>query len=277
MARRSGLTEKQIADRYASGFGAGEFSEYRPWIDHHDLSSLGLASRVPSRKTGRLHHLFSQIETTAFLEFIRMPEVCDVREQYPLDREVTRAIALEMGVAHPVYPNGVDTVMTTDLVVCVAESDQIIFFARSGKPASELENERVLELLEIERRYWEFKGVHWSLVTDVDRSEACRRNLEWMHGMEELDDGTAHPAYWSDRIDAFLKLFAKQKDQSFEELEDSLVARGVMQRGEIINVIRHLCWTTELQFDLEQTFDLSWPVKALKWRTAPAQKARSVA
>jgi len=251
------LTEKQIERRYAEGRGQGELSSYRPFIDHHDLSSLGRASRAPSRKTGRTHHFFSDVETSAFLELIRMPEVVDVREQFPLDREDTRAIAAEMGVDHPKYRNGVDTVMTTDLLVLVSAGSETIRYARAGKRVADLSDARTLEKLEIERRYWQRRGVHWSLVTELDRSDACVVALSWMHGMEELPEN-GHPAYWTDRIAAFRAEFAKARDMSLEDLDRKLVKHG-FQAGEMLNVLRHLAWHGQLSFDLDQEFNFRWP------------------
>lgn len=133
------LSESDIERRYKAGRGGGELSKYRPWIEHHDVSGLGLASRIPSAKTGRHHHLFSQYTSAAFLELIRMRIVTDVREHYPLDREVTREIATEMGVPHPIYRNGIDKVLTTNLLVSVDGPDGAVLFARAGRRADDLD------------------------------------------------------------------------------------------------------------------------------------------
>ena len=252
------LTEAQVQKRYAEGRGSGELADYKPFIDHHDVSSLGLASRVPSVKTGRIHHFLSNVETDAFRELVRMPQVLDIREQYPLDREDTRRIAAEMGVPHPVYRPGVDMVMTTDLLVIVASGGEQVRFARAGKTIADLADPRTMEKLEIERRYWTSRGVHWSLVTDLDRSARRATTLAELMGMEALPEED-QPSYWTDRIAIFRTELAKARGSTFEDLDRRLARKG-FQSGEMINVLRHLAWHGEIAFDLDQTFDIRWPV-----------------
>lgn len=252
------LTEKQIAKRLAEGRGEGELGGYKPFIDHHDLSSLGRSSRVPSAKTGRLHHLFSDIERSAFLEFIRQPQVFDVREQFPLERAITRRIALEMGVPHPQATPGTDLVMTTDLVVVVRSAGKESWFARAAKPAGALGDKRTLEKLEIERRYWSERGVHWALVTDLDFSQQRRDNLIWLHGCEKWPEG-AGVDYWEDRSAVFLEALRRAKDLTFAELENRL-ARSNFQTGDMVTLVRHFAWHGRIDFPLENSFSPKWLV-----------------
>ncbi|KYP10253.1 MAG: hypothetical protein A0129_13925 [Limnobacter sp. CACIAM 66H1] len=60
-------TEKKIAERQKAGYGEGSGSAYNPWLEVFDLSSTGRSRRVWSSKTGRAHHLFSDVEHDIFI------------------------------------------------------------------------------------------------------------------------------------------------------------------------------------------------------------------
>ncbi|HEX8513683.1 MAG TPA: TnsA endonuclease N-terminal domain-containing protein [Allosphingosinicella sp.] len=254
-------SEEEIARRYAQGRGQGDLADYHPWLDFYDLSSTGLAARLPSAKTGRLHHLMSGIEIGAFLELIHSPGVIDIQEQYALDREDTRAIAAELGIRHPVYPGTkVDVVMTTDLVVLRLEGDVVRRYARAVKPASKLEDLRILEKLEIERRFWALRDEDWAIITDQEQSQRRRASLEWMHAKEVLHE-ESEPDHWTTRIAAFVAAVrSARQGATFEDLERALLARGLFQPDEMVTVIRHLCGTGRMQSDPDQGFDITWPV-----------------
>lgn len=85
----------------------------------------------------------------------------DIREQYPLPLNATRAIAQERNIAHPVHPRGKhEIVMTTDFLLTVQCDDHTLYHARTFKYAEEInvQSNRVFEKLEIERLYWKPKG-----------------------------------------------------------------------------------------------------------------------
>ena len=81
-------TEEKIKRWTAEKRGKGTGASYQPWIEVKDVSSLGRSRRVWSPKTGRVHHLLSDIEHDIFLAAEWSSNVQDIREQYPLDREV---------------------------------------------------------------------------------------------------------------------------------------------------------------------------------------------
>ena len=72
----------------------------------------------------------------------------DIREQYPLNREETLAIADKLGVKHP---GNNDYIMTTDFLVTKSDNT---FHAYSIKTAKDSLSDRDLEILCIEKMYW---------------------------------------------------------------------------------------------------------------------------
>lgn len=279
--RRYSFDQEKISRFLKEGRGQGHGAQYSPWLTVQDVSSLGRATRIHGRKTGREHHLLSDIETAAFLLFDWSETVTDIREQYPLDREETRRIAAEMGVRHPFDTQGkCDIVMTTDFLVDVLTSNGPQLHVRSVKPAKELDDRRTLEKLEIERRYWAGKSDSWGLITEWDIPPQRVKNLRWLHemfslaGMEET-----YPGYWSDRCSRFLQCLPHATGGTIKRFIQQLESSQGFAAGEGLMVLRHLGATKQLLIDLDQPFTVNAPLATLGIVAVPtgSQQTRGVA
>lgn len=63
MARqRYGIDEDRIARLQKEGRGQGRGADYHPWLTIQDVPSQGRSHRLKGIKTGRVHHLLSDIE-----------------------------------------------------------------------------------------------------------------------------------------------------------------------------------------------------------------------
>lgn len=279
--RRYGFDDDKLARFLGEKRGQGHGKNYRPWLTIQDVSSLGRSSRIHSRKTGREHHLLSDIETALFLLLDWSDSVSDIREQFPLDRDETRRIAADMGVRHPADTQSrIDIVMTTDFVVNWRVGDKITLVARSVKPARELDNARTLEKQEIERRYWHIKGVNWGLVTDLDLPAQRIKNLRWLHEMQSLQHMTApYPDYWNDRCDRFLTCLPQASGMSTKQFVRLLESTQGFAIGEALTVIRHLAANKRITIDLDTKFDMQVQVDTFDVAVpnAMAQPTRRIA
>lgn len=200
----------------------------------------------------------SDIETSMFLVLDWSEVVTDIREQFPLDREKTRRIAADMGVRHPFDTQGrTDIVMTTDFVVDVRVGNTTKEVARSVKPASELEKSRTLEKQEIERRYWNEKGIEWALVTEVDLPVQRIKNLRWLHELKSLQNLTEpYEGYWLDRCSRFIASLPKASDLTLQQFLRVLESSHGFGTGEALTVLRHLAANKQIAIDLDCKFDL---------------------
>ncbi|KAJ48915.1 TnsA endonuclease, partial [Clostridium tetanomorphum DSM 665] len=72
-------------------------------------------------------------------------------------------------------------VISTTFLITITDSNGVRYFARSIKAQSELERNKSLQKMEIERRYWEAKGIDWGIVTQKDIPIVMARNIEWVH------------------------------------------------------------------------------------------------
>lgn len=184
-----------------AGRGCGTGADYQPWhqVTRSDPGSRG-RSHLINWRFGRLHHFLSDQEMVAFAFASMLPNLVDLREQYPLAHEAlepeiaayqlssdvkaadgTLQIAEDLGHKHPVLrKDGVVApwVMTTDLVLTLQNpAGRYELLAISVKHDNELSNPRTLELLRIEREYWLRQDVYWLLLSPSLYSPAVANTI----------------------------------------------------------------------------------------------------
>ena len=185
MAKHKRVWNQAIHEKYVrEGRGSGCGPDYKPWIRVQDFASRGVVSRVKGRTTGRVHHLMSNNELAYFYILDWSENVTDIREQYPLsDLESAIGIAAQAGVRYPKdNTSGYPYIMTCDFMISTTSGPK----ARTIKMSSELSNKRVLEKLEIERRYWSKLSVDWKIVTENEILFRKAKNVEWLYSAREL-------------------------------------------------------------------------------------------
>lgn len=260
------MNEKRIAKRIAEGRGSGEGAEFKPFLTIRDVSSRGGRSRVLGAKTGRVHHLLSDLEARAFYEMEWDDLVVDIREQVPLPRDVTRRIADGLGVRHPRIPKSdVDAVMTTDFVFDRREGEDIRRRPVFVKYECDLQNPRVQQKLKIERRYWALQGFELEEWTEERLPKVRGDNLQWLHAMHHLDDCPYPRAgHWRKRGDELLHFLRRCPQQSsISKVIDGAEKSGIFGAGEVVSLIRYLGWRKVVMIDPDRGFDARRPVSSL--------------
>lgn len=186
--RKSGWTEEKIARYIKEGRGQGELSEYIPWLKIQDVPSNGNVTRLMGWKTKRQHEFLSNLELGYFYLLEWSEDVYDIREQFPLDIELTHKISEDKGIPHSIDSSTkVNIVMTTDFFITVLKNNKKTFIARTVKPSTELEDKRVIEKFEIEREYWNSKGIDWGIITERELPKSFIKNIQWVHKYHSLD------------------------------------------------------------------------------------------
>jgi len=177
-------TEEKYKRFLREGRGQGEGKDYKPWLTIQDFPSKGRCHRIFGWKTGRIHHLFTDSEAKFFYLLEWEDAVVDIREHFPLldfddwvkDREDLRFDLFTD------KKSGLKYVISTSFLITVKTPDnKVKYVARSLKAASELERKISLERLEIERRYWQARGIDWGIVTNRDIPIVKAKNIEWVH------------------------------------------------------------------------------------------------
>lgn len=208
-------SEEAIRRLEIEGRGKGAAEHYLPWIMVHDISSRGRSRRVMGVKVRRPHHLLSDLEWQTFLHLEHCPSVVDIREQFPLDRDITRELAAVLGIHHPCYPGThVPVVMTTDFLATRIIDGKQVFEAFDVKDDEAAEDDRVLAKLQLHRAYFEGMGMAHRLVFRSSISKNIARNLEWARqalckpGEEEAYEGLLEEV--ARRIDSEFGAYSKR-------------------------------------------------------------------
>ena len=142
--QRYGFDEQKIERFHKEGRGKGRGAEYKPWLTIHDVPSRGRSHRLQGIKTGRVHHLLSDLECNFFYLLDWSEPVTDIRERFPLEREATRRIAEGLGINHPIdVATRTPLVMTTDFLIDVVRDERLTLMARTVKMSEDLDKPRV--------------------------------------------------------------------------------------------------------------------------------------
>ncbi|MGH0526142.1 TnsA endonuclease N-terminal domain-containing protein [Bacillus cereus] len=236
--RKNEWTEKKIKKYIKEGRGSGEVSNYKPWLTIQNVPSHGNNTRSLGWKTNRRHEFLSNLERDYFFILEWMDDIIDIREQFPLNRELTYKIASEKGINHPICRE-TDTliVMTTDFLITIREGKEIKTIARTVKPSEQLEDKRIIEKFEIERAYWERNGIDWGIVTEKDIPIVMANNISWLYKFYYLDDIKD-----IDFIIIFYNylLRASRNNSTLIELFNQFDNRYNLENGEAINYFKHL-------------------------------------
>lgn len=243
--RKTALTEKKIAEMEKEGRGQGTRAEYKPWINIQDFPSEGLSSRGTGWKTNRIHQFLSKLESDYFYVLEWNNLVVDVREQFPLNREETILIANEKGIKHPTDTKSqVPIVMTTDFLITFENSEGRKLVARTIKPSKKLEDNRTIEKFEIERAYWESRGIDWGIITEKEIPKIMVENVEWLHNsfykIEEMPDSTLQTFIQQ------LKLILKNNNTTIIELVTEFDKTFQLENGMGLKVLKYMIARKEI-------------------------------
>ena len=155
---------------------------YQPFVKVQDISSLGRSHRVFGHKSGRTHHLLSDLELSVFLLFEWNTNVVSINEQFALNLEETLALATEANIKHPSI-RGKNKVMTSDFYITLNAKNKAMTsqMALQVKYAKDLDDPRTLEKIELERRFWKAKDVPFYIITENDIPKTVSTNIKWLY------------------------------------------------------------------------------------------------
>jgi len=250
----------------ADGGGAARGALYRPYLRVQDVPSRGNVNRVKGWKTGRTHHFMSNLELQFFLMLEWSDIVTDVNEQFPLDLAETQSIAEQLRFKHPTVPvTQQPNIMTTDFKITLARGLKETIRAVAIKPSRDL-TKRTLEKLEIERRFWVNRNVHWSLVTEQEINVTCVRNIQWLHPHHELQPGLLPGSTSLSTVEEVLLEFVATN----RPLADAALAfdkRLGLPMGCGLALVRHFLATKRWFVDMNRPINPTQPLKLLNSST----------
>lgn len=183
------FTPKVLTRFLREGRGLGSYEDYVPWhrVSRSDPSSHGRSHLLVWRD--RQRELLSDGEWSGLNFASMLPGLVDLVEQFPIsqedaEHELTRwqvgvggqtypgtlTLARQMGIKHPVVTESDEMVIwtsTTDLLLVLRTpgTRKMSLLAVSCKPSEEDLTHRAKQLLLLENKYWEVRGVTWLLIT----------------------------------------------------------------------------------------------------------------
>lgn len=278
------------------GRGTGTFLEYLPWhrVSRGDPSSRGRSHLL--NWGGRHRELLSDLELVATYFSTMHPDVKDIREQFPLNTEYgfhelnkyqagysetylpgTLAVCEQLGVKHPlVYGEPgerADWVMTTDLLLTLKDAfGKWILLAVSVKSTLPPEGSRARQLLNIERKYWEHRGVRWLLITPDQYhplvADTLKGSFSWAWG-KECDQAL---------LDWLIDHALEFDGANLTNILRYAASHGKDREG-IKTALWNGIWTGKLRFDLRRGWRPSEPFVLLSpddfWALNPIVSGRS--
>ena len=249
MAKHHRVWNQRIYQQYLnSGRGQGEGPAYLPWISIQDFSSRGMVSRIPSYKTGRVHHFLSRNELYYFYLLEWSDKVLDIREQFPLlDVELASDAAQNAGIEYPRDNiSGFPYILTCDFMITTKNG----FKARTIKFASELRNKRTLEKLEIERRYWQKLGIDWRIVTENEIAIQKAKNIEWLYTAAKLPEYLTNRKYQQVLLNQIEVYPIQQTADWFDEQYGYPAGSGLW-------LIKHLLWNKQITCEMDRNLSIN--------------------
>lgn len=261
--------DNSIQKLRAEGRGLGHGKEYKPAIFAVSVKSRGNKTRWMGQITEREHQVLSDPEYYVgnILDF--SPSVKDIREQYPLwPIEETLEIAQLLGVEHPNKRRKGQAakyiLMTTDFVIDKETDKGVVVVARTVKLHGDLDDKRVLEKLEIERIYWERRGIDWGIITDLDYNETMATNIaECLRPHRTLEGRMSITGTELERLSRELTLMVKEQNQPLSAILRAFERKNNMPQGEAISLPWYLIANRQWAVDLSKPLDASMQIELL--------------
>lgn len=268
--RKNNLTEKKIAKKIKEGRGQGIGKDYIPWIKVQDFSSKGRVSRVKGIKTGRVHHFQSDLETKYFYYLEWQDDVIDIREQYPL---INRSLCMEIADKNIIkYPkiNNTPIIMTTDFMITKIHKDRREEnIVRTVKYSKDLEKQRTLEKLFIEKEYFKENNVDWGIVTDEVIPDVLVNNIKWVHKAYNLDDilidGITRENLIYFRYELIERL-KKEKNKQIKEVIELLEEKYKTPKGTFLYIFRNCIINKMIKVDMNKEISINKSINDISCR-----------
>lgn len=244
------------------GKGSGTLENYSPWLDNRSFPSRGRVTRIKGIKTGRMHTFFSDLELKYFYLLEWSSEVIDIREQFPLldDEKTTKEtaeIAYEKGIKHPINRrDNTLNVFTTDFLITKEIDNKEVTVARTLKYKKELEKPRTIELFEIERKYWENRGVEWGIVTEKDIPKVLVDNIKWLHKFADLEISKKQMGISDKDIIEILRIINKElhleenREKKILDLIQILDSKYSLKNGTSLNLFKYAVFNKIIKINM---------------------------
>ncbi len=263
MAKRNlNWDENKLKRFLGEGRGQGMGKDYKPWLTIQDFPSMGRVSRIYSNKTQRIHQFFSDNETRMFYLLHWQDEVIDIREHYPL-LDIGQVIEDKRGLKLEKFVDkqtGTPYVFSTTFLITVRDiKNKEFYIARSVKSSIELEKKHIIEKFELERRYWESKGVDWGIITQKDIPVIKAKNIEWVYSaLEDSEERGINNKTKADLSQELAHILMDSSD-TVRRITSILDDEFQLEKGTGLYLFKYLIATKKIKVDMDEKIDINIP------------------
>ena len=263
MAKRNlNWNENKLKRFLEEGRGQGIGKDYKPWLTIQDFPSMGRVSRIYSNKTQRIHQFFSDNETRMFYLLHWEDEVTDIREHYPL-LDIGQVIEDKRGLNLDKFVDkqtGTPYVFSTTFLITIkGRKNKETYIARSVKSSVELEKKHIIEKFELERRYWESKGIDWGIITQKDIPVIKAKNIEWVHSaLEDSEERGINNKTKADLSEELAHILVDSSD-TVRRITSNLDDEFQLEKGTGLYLFKYLIATKKIKVDMDEKIDINLP------------------
>jgi hypothetical protein len=113
-------------------------------------------------------------------------------------------------------------------------------------------DKRTIEKLEIERRYWELKGIPWFLVTERQIDKVIKSNVDWLYAVKGYHDELITEDL--ERQMHFMSAyFQKEPERRVIDICKAFDTAYQLELGQSLHDFRQLCAARLITFDIRQS------------------------
>lgn len=248
------LTKKTIERKIKEGRGQGTGADYIPFYKTNEVSSHGRSSRVRGCTTNRIHHLLSDIELATFLIFDWHSRTTDIREQFLLCPDDVKNICKQLLIKQR-EQNGVIQPLTTDFVINFNDP-KTPKIAIQVKPSNSLSKASVIQRLQIEKAYFEYKKIPWYIITDRDIHKSVITNIKSIYHANFIDINENDLYSF---FEIFITCFKNYPDLRLTQITQKIDTAYDLDAGEALLYLKALLAKRYFNFDYSKKFNTLFP------------------
>lgn len=242
---------------------------HHAYVRVSDARKMGRRYIYFCHKQKRIVHLLSSGEYRAYQNLIWLPSTLEIREQMPLDLNITLRLSAELGFIHPRdWKENTAHVMSTDFLVLTMNpvTQKKYHTAYSFKYSNQLfkkiggkferKNLRTWQKLAIEKSYWNEKGIDYRIITELDAPKSLAANIDWF----KTEHAQVSPAEMETFSLLFIESWKTNRRLSIEEHLQFIVKRLSITFNRAQSIFKYVALHKILPLNLASRLTLQSPV-----------------
>ena len=142
--------------------------------------------------------------------------------------------------------------MTTDFLVDLSRNGWVCQEACSVKPSSELQKKRVLEKLEIKRRFWAEQKIPLRIFTEREFSPTITKNLQWIRMLSFENQSEPWEGFHQTQADAVLNAIPGASQMELRQFCDTMDKELSLETGSTLGLMRYLLSQKKASVDISK-------------------------